>query len=55
MCISALNRGVDGLVAFQAYHVLDHKRAGRGLFLQHVLLMGMDQLLMEMVINLVLI
>jgi hypothetical protein len=55
MFISALNSGVNGLAAFQAYHVLDRRRAGRELFLPHVFLMGMDQLLVEMVINLVLI
>jgi len=46
---STLNSKVDGLAAFQAYHVSDRRRVGKELFLQHVLLMGMDQMLVEMV------
>jgi hypothetical protein len=53
MCFSTLNSKVDGLAAFQAYHVSDRRRAGKELFLQHVLLMGMDQMLAEMVSSLV--
>jgi hypothetical protein len=50
---SLLNGRADGQAVFLACHASDRRRVESGLFLQHVCLMGMHLLTVEMVANLV--